>query len=67
MTAQKCIAKLGEQMRECGLLTEYVDERQASAEGLLYAGWRHLDRNIIDHHAVPESLIGCPTSRRSQS
>lgn len=56
---QTCIVKVGKpgELAECGLLCEYLTEKQASEQGLLCSGWRHADRNITDHHAVPKSWI----------
>lgn len=58
---ERCIAKIGEpfHMRECGEPCEYLTADRAVDEGLSgYAGWRHIDRTLAEHHgAVPRSWL----------
>lgn len=56
---EPCIAKVGEpfHMSECNKPCEHLTAEQAEAEGLRYSGWRHVDRSLTGHGAVPRSFL----------
>lgn len=52
-TVRKCCVLMAGNVR-CGGSAVYLT---VGERGVPYTGWYHLDRQIVDHHAVPESWI----------